>query len=173
MIAWEEMVCVRKGLVGEALVKEFMLKRGYQVYTPDFDGPHICDYFCHHPTERLHFADAKTYSKRDNYPDTGLNLESYEDYCNEEDRPHGHPIYLYWVDQRSAAIYGNWLSILRRPHCRRYPLIENSKNGWKTYFHMSRMVYHCELAPGAIAKLQALTRTNYHNAIDQQARLDF
>ena len=44
---WQDKTEVKKGNIGELLVKEFLEKNGFTLYSPVTEGSHKVDYFAH------------------------------------------------------------------------------------------------------------------------------
>ena len=114
MVNWEDKPQVKKGNIGEAIVEQYLQKRGFVVYKPVGQDAHLCDRFCATPNKKhIIIADVKTKARRTKYPDTGFNISHYEQY-KAASKKYNLPIFIYFVDEAKQKIYGNKLTELEK-----------------------------------------------------------
>jgi hypothetical protein len=128
---WENKIEVKKGNIGEDIVEKYIEKLGYIIYKPVTEKAHPFDRLCVKNKIDIFVAEIKTKPKRTYYPDTGFNHNHYEDYKRIQKK--GIKVYIFFVDEDSGDIYGNWLSELSEQkkikHNNKiieYPLIQNN-----------------------------------------------
>ncbi len=77
-------ITTKKGNIGEKLIDAFLIKKGCKFYFPGFNGSHLFDRFCYRikkdGTIESFIVEIKTKPRRNNYPDTGIDLHSYNNY---------------------------------------------------------------------------------------------
>lgn len=109
---WESLTSVQKGKIGEKLVNEYLISKGFIPYSPDAEGAHPFDRLVASRDKKTIFiADAKTKPARVYYPDTGINVRHYQEYKFIQDK-YNIDVYLFFVDEDRKEIYGNLLSVL-------------------------------------------------------------
>ena len=112
---WQNLTSVKKGNIGESLVIEYLANKGFMPYSPAAPGPHPFDHLVASKNKRTIFiADSKTKAARRYYPDTGINIEHYEEYTYIQNK-YNIKVYIFFVDEEKKKIYGNWLSELEKP----------------------------------------------------------
>lgn len=112
---WQSLTSVKKGNIGERLVNEFLIKKGYIPYSPDADGAHPFDRLVASRDKKTIFiADSKTKPARTYYPDTGINIRHYNEYKFIQDK-YNIDVFIFFVDEDSKTIYGNFLKRLDEP----------------------------------------------------------
>lgn len=114
-MAWDDLETVKKGKIGERIVKEWLISQGYIVYDPANNGIHPFDFICAMMDKNIFIVDVKTKPARYKYPDQGIDLRHYNDYT-EKLINHNIDIWLFFVDENAKQIYGNLLSELNKPH---------------------------------------------------------
>ena len=107
-----ELSTVKKGDVGEQIVDKFLEGRGVVVYKPPGDCSHPFDRLCVKNRESIFIAEIKTKPKRKYYPDTGFDYLDYLEYLRFQER--GINVYIFFVDEETGTIYGNWLKIISK-----------------------------------------------------------
>lgn len=106
---------MQKGAVGEAIVKRHLEARGLIVYEPATAGRHPFDKLCSSADKRsIVIAEVKAKPARRFFPDTGINLSHYTDYCTIRCH-HKLRVFLYFVDEDAGKVYGNDLAELEKP----------------------------------------------------------
>jgi len=118
--SWQNKIEVKRGNIGEKLVKEYLEDKGYILYIPVTEGPHPFDQLVVSPNKDLFICEVKTKPARIKYPDTGVDIRSYNTYKNKSET-YNLPVLLCFVDDFNGSMYGNWLHILDKPHGN-YPL---------------------------------------------------
>jgi len=147
------MELVKKGKVGEKIVKKHLLEEGNIIYETNYEElddkynkSHPFDYMIYNKFEGMKIIEVKTVSSRKYYPDTGINYVSYQLY-KEISKQYNMPYYIYFVDKNNKQIYGNLLSELETPYIDKkygmYPKI--IKSSWNEidntiiYFPLAKM----------------------------------
>jgi len=109
---WNDKPQVKKGNIGEDIVKQYLINNGYIPYKPDAPGAHPFDHLCASRDKRnIFIADTKSKPARIYYPDTGINLKNYKEYKYIQEK-HNLNVFIFFVDEDSANIYGNFLKVL-------------------------------------------------------------
>jgi len=109
---WEDKPEVKKGNFGERIVKDYLEKEGYVVYTTKSIGSHLCDGFVSNKNKKeIFIGDVKSKARRNIYPDTGIDEKYYNNY-KELSMKYNMPFFLYFIDEGMKKIYGNRLDVL-------------------------------------------------------------
>lgn len=134
---WGERKTVKKGKIGEAIVKKYLVDMGYIPYSPDCDGAHPFDNLCASRDKKTIFiADSKAKPARTYYPDTGINISHYREYKDISEK-HNLEVFIFFVDEDSKTIYGNFMSELEKPieiqygvYTYKYPMEQKGIHYW-------------------------------------------
>ena len=109
---WHDKTEVKKGDIGEEIVKNILEKKGYIVYKPITNGAHKIDYFVHSGSEKkIMCCEVKTKRRMARYARTGCDISSHEQYL-EIYKKHNIDTFIFFVDDFEECIYGQWLSVL-------------------------------------------------------------
>ena len=109
---WGDKKEVKKGDLGEDLVKDFLHKKGFILYKPITNGSHKVDYFCHSGKDKkVICAEAKTKRRMALRPATGFNVNCYEHYF-ELNKKYNIKTFVFFIDDFERCIYGQWLHLL-------------------------------------------------------------
>lgn len=133
---------MRKGRVGESVVRSALERAGFCVYEPQTSGSHAFDILAIKNNERCIALDVKTKARRNKYPDTGINMRHYRVYKEFSER-HSMPFWVIFVDEWLGSVYGNTLDELCRPRVvegRQYPMEWRSSSGSTIYWPLDAMV---------------------------------
>lgn len=165
-MVWQDKEEVKKGDIGEELVEKFLMKQGYALYDSIYkNSAHPCDRMAYSfKTHIITLLDVKTKPRRTYYPDTGINLNHFHVYNNLNK---SNPFYLFFVDELSKEIYGNYLSVLAEERyithnnkVLKYPLIQNNI----IYFPLVAMKFVCKIDANTINSIKKhSTRNNDYN----------
>lgn len=161
---WNDKPSVKKGAIGEDIVDQWLLKRGFIPYRPIAD--------CAHPFDRLVasknkstivIVEVKSKPRRNLYPDTGIDIRHYDDYSLVFEK-YKIPIFLAFVDEKSQSIYGQFLSELNKPS-----VVEGHEYPWRwdriIYFPLEAMRTIAPLTQGQTASLAALRNSQHDKAL--------
>lgn len=110
---WEEKTTVKKGDFAEDIVHRFIEDKGYVVYSPKTKGPHAFDRLAIKNKEKVIIVDIKAKAKLSKFDETGFNYKHYEEYKRISQR-HSIPVFIFFVDEMLAEIYGNFLNTLEK-----------------------------------------------------------
>jgi hypothetical protein len=161
---WQDKRSVQKGDVGERIVDAFLINRGVVPYAPITPKAHPFDRLCAaEDKSSIFIAEVKTKAARKYYPDTGIDERHFMDYMGVFHR-YGIDVWLFFVDENAASVYGNKLSTLKEPSdvahngmVIRYPLREKGI----IYFPLNKMRHVCRIDEAAASKLMALSERSY------------
>lgn len=160
---WNERRSVKKGTIGERIVRYVLEKNGWVVYQcVSRDKAHVIDCIAYKEKKTQRFLEVKTKSFMRNPDRTGFNtcdLEVYTHYLKEKNQD----IFILFVDQAKKKIYGNFLSKLIEPKEEDGMLFPNefiSKYDGKsiTVFPLSSMIDIAELSEDQIKELKKYTK---------------
>lgn len=109
---WHEKKEVKKGDIGEEIVKEFLEKNDFILYRPVTNGAHKIDYFAHSGKgKRVICCEVKAKRRMARFPLTGFNVSNYTHY-KEMYEKHKIDTFVFFVDDFEGWVYGQWLNIL-------------------------------------------------------------
>lgn len=166
---FNQLATTRKGYIGEEEVDKYLLSRGIIPYAPMAEKAHPFDRLCATADKtKIFIAECKAKASRTFYPDTGINVTSYQEY-KYITNTYGIDVWLFFVDENVRRIYGNLLTKLEEPRIItvrnktiRYPLTQNSIYGKAIiYFPIAAMLNVCEITTEVADELKRLSTRNY------------
>ena len=168
MADWEDKIQVKKGNIGEEIIKQFLKEKGFVIYRPELDMSHVFDIIAIKEKKQIIIVEVKTQARRNYYDDTGVTLKHYNEYQIIKQK-YNLPMFLFFVDEMLKKIYGNWLSELEKPYevVRMgekviYPLTQKGSTGIRVYFHLDKMIIIKEnIDENIINDLKSLSTRNY------------
>ena len=156
---WSSRPEVIKGQIGEDIVLKHLEAMGYIIYRPVNGGAHPFDNLCANKDKSIFVVEIKTKPRRIYYPDTGINIRNYEDYCRTRAK-HNIDIILFFVDEVKKCIYGGSLRDLETEitiehgiDTLNYPLRHNGI----IYFPLDNMKMGWDLSENEIMRLKQIT----------------
>lgn len=160
---WQELVTVKKGNIGEAIVNSYLERMGFIPYSPDSEGAHPFDRLCASRDKKTIFiADSKAKPARTYYPDTGIDTRHYRDYMAIQ-RRHNLHVFIFFVDEDAGKVYGNFLheldkhrEIVHNGRTLNYPLVSKGIR----YFPLVAMREIGEIPQKEVVKLRQLSTRN-------------
>jgi len=152
---WQDKTEVKRGNIGEKLVKDYLESLGCIIYEPVTDGSHLFDKLVLHPTRKLFICEVKTKPARLKYPDTGVDIRHYNSYKSVMNN-YKLDVLLVFVDDLNRSMYGNWLSELDKPFGD-YPL----KHKGIIYWHINTMRILRELTDSECRAIRLYYTGNY------------
>lgn len=160
---WRESPAFQKGLIGEDIVDKWLISRGWIPYRPVVNRAHPFDRIVASSDKKsIAIVEVKSKPARNNYPDTGINVSHYRNYCDSS-RKHNLCVFLAFVDERRKEIYGEFLSVLQKPRTvsgNSYPL----EYGGIIYFPLCAMRTIAKLTEEQSNALADLRRSK-HDAL--------
>lgn len=130
-----------KGNIGESIIEEMLIKQGYVVYKTETDAPHPYDFLAVKNKTEFKIFEVKTKARMNRRAETGINQANFK-YYMEACTNHNMRLFLVFVDEKEARIYGNYLDVLEQKHTengKTYPYIEQCKGGYVRYYPLSKM----------------------------------
>ena len=113
-MSWEEKKEVKKGDLGEKIVRNYLENKGYIVYQPKTKGAHYFDMLCTKNKQEVMALDVKTKARLNHYEATGIDLSHYTDYKRLINTTKI-PFYIYFVDEMEGKVYRQLLNKLPEP----------------------------------------------------------
>jgi hypothetical protein len=154
---------LKKGDIGENIVKLKLEKHGWICYKVETDGSHPLDKFAI-KNNKIIALDIKTKAKRNKYDDTGIDERLYKLYKDFSTK-NKIEFYVIFVDEVAKKVYGNKLTELDEPiiiNNKKYPSIEKCKNGVEMrYWAIKNMKYICNISDEDVKKIKDLEQRNY------------
>lgn len=164
---WHDRKTVKKGDIGEQLVIDYLSNKGYVVYKSITQGAHPFDNLCaSRDKKRIFIAEVKTKEARKYYPDTGINIRSYNEYKFIQDK-YKIKVYLFFVDATNRKVYGNVMEMLEAETTEgkyTYPLRQNGI----IFFPLSNMKLIAELTEEQAETIRKYNTKNYDSAWSYQ-----
>lgn len=108
---WENKEQVKKGNIGELIVRKYLEKKGYIIYEPKTKGSHPFDKIAIKDKKDMVIVEVKTKSRMNKFNATGFDTRSYKYYKSIRDK-YNIPLYCFFVDEHLGNVYGNKLSVL-------------------------------------------------------------
>jgi len=152
---------VKSGDLGEDIVEEYFLKKGFIRLQKHEERSHGYD-FMFKKNDKKFIVEVKTKPKRVKYNDTGFDLHSYKNYKRIQNKKNI-KVFNAFVDFKLKQIYGNWLDILNdnkgdNELCSKYPIIDFDNN--LVFFDLNKMIVLCELNNNQIEQLKKYSKMN-------------
>ena len=168
--SWLDKDTVKKGNIGEDIVRDYLIKMGYVPYEPVIGIAHPFDKLCASRDKKTIFiAEVKTKARRNKYPDTGINISHYNDYKNIQTKHNIH-VFLFFVDEMLKKVYGEFLIKLEDP-------LKIIVNGYEInyplrfkgiiYFPIEKMRDIGDLNKQQVADLKNLSTRSYDYEVTQ------
>lgn len=104
-------VALRKGAIGEEMVRPYLEAKGYVVCRPVTEGAHAFDGLAIRNKKHCIAYDVKAKARMNKWPATGVNVSHFLTYW-EFSQNHNMPFWLFFVDEMLGQIYGNEISKL-------------------------------------------------------------
>lgn len=156
---WQSRKEVKKGNIGEQIIREYLENKGYIVYEPVTEKAHHFDKVISKNKKFLAIAEIKTYERLLFLEETGINTKNYNEYLDIKNID----VFVFFVDYITKSIYGNKLSELNKEVViknKKFPYIMNCKTGSKTMFHLSIMKEISKLTDDYCLELKNNTNIN-------------
>lgn len=156
-------VALKKGDVGEAIVKAHLEKKGWVVYQPVTEGAHCFDILCIKQKKTAIAIDVKAKSRLNKYPATGINQTHFEEYKAFSEK-HSMPFWLIFVDEGQKKIYGNCIKSLEEVRViegKTYPFVMPTGGRPVRLWPLAAMLHIADLGDTDQANLLALNQRNY------------
>ena len=96
-MSWEDKEQVKKGNIGELIVREYLEKKGYIVYEPKTNGSHPFDKIAIKGKNNMVIVEVKTKARMNKFYATGFNLRSYKYYKSIRDKYNIYCTYLFRI----------------------------------------------------------------------------
>ena len=113
-MSWSDKIQVKKGDIGEEIIKKYMESKGWVVYKPITDGAHPFDMLCTKNKTQFLALDVKTKARLNKYPATGIDIRHYNDYKTLTETL-SIDFYLFFVDDKVGTVHCQQLSKLPEP----------------------------------------------------------
>lgn len=161
---------LRKGDLGEEIVKTILRDNGYVLYTVDNEGSHPFDIMAVDiESHRLVVVEVKTIPRRNLYEDNGLKLTSWKKYTRWY-KETGIDFFLIFVDEMTREVYGNTLQILSEHYYDRtsglyYPLVYKDRFGFSSndmiYLHLNKCKPFGNISDEDASKMRGLSQRKH------------
>tara|TARA_R100001015_G_C4620740_1_gene177763 strand:+ start:1186 stop:1689 length:504 start_codon:yes stop_codon:yes gene_type:complete len=114
-MSWEDKTQVKKGNIGESIVKEYLESIGYMVYEPVTKGEHSFDKIAVKDKNNILIVEVKTKARMNKFNATGFDIRVYKHYKSIKEK-YNIPLYCFFVDEYLGKIYGNELCLLEKKY---------------------------------------------------------
>lgn len=160
---WGDKIQVKKGNLGERIVKQALEQKGYTVYKCVTDGAHAFDFLAVKDKKVFLIAEVKSKARFNRFAATGIDIRNFEEYRYIHENQNI-DVLLFFVDEhpKEERIYCQKLSILMQPKTIdgvKYPNITIA-NG-KILFSLSDMITVCKLNDEQLLELKKHSTRNY------------
>lgn len=161
---FEKLTTTQKGNIGESVVREFLESKNFVCYVPITEKAHAFDFLAIRDKTQAIAAEVKTKARMSCYPATGFDERNYK-YYKEFSLKHKIPIFIFFVDEHTGKVYGNWLAVLEKPcivEDKQYPMIIQTRNGRNIRIYpLCKMCAIADLNNETIERLKQLSTRNY------------
>ena len=104
---------LKKGAVGEMIVRRNLEGKGWVIYEPVTDGAHCFDMMGIKDKKTAIALDVKAKARMNKWPATGINQQHFDEYQHFSLR-HNMPFWVVFVDEAQRTIYGNTIQELEK-----------------------------------------------------------
>lgn len=101
---WQDKTQVKKGDIGEQIVKDFLEEEGYLVYKCATKGAHPFDGMAVSKQNKVFYFDVKTKARMNKCNCTGFNLKHYKTYIKVKEE-NNIDFYVYFVDDKNGKVH--------------------------------------------------------------------
>jgi len=162
-MAWQDRTQVKKGNIGESIVRSFLEKKGYFVYMCATEGAHAFDMLAIKDKKVFIVGEVKSKARMNKFEATGINVSHMNDYLYILENQ-GIDVILFFVDEhpKSESIYCQALSELIKPKTVdniSYPNYNIAKG--VVLFSLSDMKHVCKLTSEQLAVLKETSTRSY------------
>jgi len=166
MINWQSKIEVKKGNLGESIVRKYLEYKGWVVYGTETRGKHAFDKLCVKNKKDIVIVEIKSKARMKYYEATGCNYQNYIEYKYIVEK-YKINVFMFFVDELLKKIYGNNLSKLEKAYYepkdkRKYPYIIDSKNSKIILFPLAKMINIKNLNDEEVEELKKLSTRNYN-----------
>lgn len=165
----------RKGKIGERIIAEMLLAKGFHFYGPRQSGPHPFDgQIVDSDGKIIALCDVKTKDRRNLYLDTGINVAACDKY-EKSSQINNLPFVLFFVDTLERKVFSGDLGELCRGQViegAEYPKKEALNNNSIIYFHLSTMGIFGILTQSQIDEIRGFDQRCYEYPDLSQAEID-
>ncbi len=160
---WESKITVKKGNIGEEIVKNALERRGYSVYKSVTNGAHPFDLLAVKNKREFVIAEVKTKARLNKFKATGIDARHYDDYFHVMEK-HNIDVVICFVDEHpeEERIYCQKLSRLAAEYEEdgvSYPNFSIIKG--IVLFPLSKMVTIENLTSETVLKLKEVSTRNH------------
>ncbi len=162
-MAWQDKIQVKKGDLGEQIVKEALEKKGYTVYKCVTQGAHAFDFLAVKNKKVFLIAEVKSKARFNKFAATGVNVRNFEEYKYIHENQNI-DVLLFFVDEhpKEERIYCQKLSILMQEKTVdgiNYP--NTAIASGKILFSLTDMVTVCKLNTAQLLELKNYSSRSY------------
>jgi len=163
-------LALRKGDVGEELVRCRLEAQGWVVYKPITDKAHAFDILCIKNKRTAIAMDVKAKARLNKYPATGINQKHFEEYKYFSEK-HLMDFWVIFVDEMQKSVYGNRLTELEKPRTvegKTYPWVMPTKGQPVRLWPLEAMITIGSIDAETQARLVDLSQRNYSYEVAQE-----
>lgn len=160
---WSEKLSVKKGDIGEDIVKQVLEDKGYVVYKCVTKKAHAFDFLCVKDKKVFVISEVKSKARLNKFNATGIDQRHFSEYLNIYNTL-GIDVILFFVDEhpKEQRIYCQKLSILIQPKTIDGISYPNSKLINNTViFSLLDMKHVCNLSGEQITQLKSSSSRSY------------
>ena len=162
---WSKKTTVKKGALGEMIVRQALESKGYIVYEPKTKGAHPFDLLAVKDKRVFVIAEVKTKARLNNWEATGINVSHYNDYIHVMEA-HNIDVVLCFVDEHPSEkrVYGQRLSELIKEHKENgidYPNFDILKKRNIVMIPLSKMITISNLDDHTVTNLMELSTRSH------------
>ena len=101
---WEDLQTVKKGTLGEEIVKLYLESKGMTIYKPVTKGAHWFDILCARGKKKIVAIDVKTKARLNKWEAQGIDIKHYDGYINFV-KTTSLEFYLIFVDDKTGDVH--------------------------------------------------------------------
>ena len=153
MIQKNFQTALKKGEIGEDIVREYLESKGWIVYSPiTKDKAHYFDQLATKDKKKVIAIDVKTKARLNKWAAQGINIKHYQEYMRFVNDTNI-PFYLVFVDDKNGDVHCQELKKLSNPIS-----VNNKIIAW----YLSEMIFLFNIGEEKINKLSEYDQRNYN-----------
>jgi Holliday junction resolvase len=104
LMSWEDKQTVKKGNLGEQIIREYLEKSGWIVYFPFSKGAHWFDMLATRGKERVVAIDIKTKARFNKWAAQGIDVKAYKEYVRFYEN-NLVPFFIIFIDDKIGDVH--------------------------------------------------------------------
>jgi Holliday junction resolvase-like predicted endonuclease len=148
---WNNKITVKKGNIGEQIIRNFFEKKGWIIYKPITNKAHWIDFIAIKDKKEMYGIEVKTKPRLNKWAAQGFNIKQYKEYKRFE-KLYNIKLFIFFVDEKEGTI-----------HCANFSKLSKGfhPNDKIIAWHLDEMEFVANLDINTMKKIDNLNTRNY------------